>query len=203
MWCVSSLRGQLIERTSDRRKRSSRSTSSIPSSAATALSANGSCAMNVMSNGFARRKTSAPILPIPSEPSVRPSRPTPMCAARFAKPAAASRVRRSFTIILLVSASMNVMTDTATGRRTPSGVMTRAIPALVQASTSTVSYPTPKRATTLSRPLFGTLCGPKRWMSRMSASKPSSCSARSGFSDSRNAISAPGVVRNGVRSKSG
>ena len=52
---------------------------------------------------------------------------------------AASRVRRSFTSSLPVSASISVITETATGRRTPSGVMTSAMPARVQASTSTVS----------------------------------------------------------------
>ena len=62
-----------------------------------------------------------------------------MWSERLAYPAAASRVSRSLTISLPVSASISVRTETATGRRTPSGVMTRAIPALVQASTSTVS----------------------------------------------------------------
>ena len=111
----------------------------MPSSAATFLSAKGSWAMNFMSKGLARRKTSAPMLPMPSEPSVRPTRPTPIWSERLANPAAASRVSRSLTISLPVSASMKVMTETATGRRTPSGVMTRAMPASVQASTSTVS----------------------------------------------------------------
>ena len=40
---------------------------------------------------------------------------------------------------LPVRASIRVMIETATGRRTPSGVMTSAMPASVQASTSTVS----------------------------------------------------------------
>ena len=62
-----------------------------------------------------------------------------MCSPRLAKPAAPSRVSRSFTMSLPVSARMNVMIETATGLRTPSGVMTSAIPACVQASTSTVS----------------------------------------------------------------
>jgi hypothetical protein len=34
---------------------------------------------------------------------------------------------------------MKVSTDTATGRRTPSGVRTSAMPAAVQAATSTLS----------------------------------------------------------------
>ena len=58
---------------------------------------------------------------------------------RLAKPAAASRVSWSLTISLPVSASINVMMETATGRRTPSGVITTAMPASVQAATSTVS----------------------------------------------------------------
>ena len=62
-----------------------------------------------------------------------------MWSERLAKPAAASRVSRSLTISLPVSASMRVMIDTATGRRMPSGVITSAMPARVQASTSTVS----------------------------------------------------------------
>ena len=49
------------------------------------------------------------------------------------------RASLSFTIILPVSASMKVMIETATGRRTPSGVMTRAMSLAVQAGTSTVS----------------------------------------------------------------
>ena len=62
----------------------------------------------------------------------------------YARSAWRSRLRprasaRSLVSSLPVSASMKVMTETATGRRTPSGVMTSAIPAFVQASTSTVS----------------------------------------------------------------
>jgi hypothetical protein len=43
------------------------------------------------------------------------------------------------TKILPLSASMKVMIDTATGRRTPSGVMTAAMPASSQAAMSTLS----------------------------------------------------------------
>ena len=62
-----------------------------------------------------------------------------MCAERSANPSAARRVSRSLTGSLPSSASISVMTDTATGRRTPSGVMTTAIPASVHAATSTAS----------------------------------------------------------------
>ena len=62
-----------------------------------------------------------------------------MYSPRRAKPAAPSRASLSLTMSLPVSARMNAMIETATGLRTPSGVMTSAIPARVQASTSTVS----------------------------------------------------------------
>ena len=62
---------------------------------------------------------------------------------------------------------MNVMIETATGLRTPSGVMTSAMPARVQASTSTVSYPTPKRATTARRPFGWMLSFVKRCARRI------------------------------------
>jgi hypothetical protein len=48
-------------------------------------------------------------------------------------------VIRSFCISFPVSASMKVMIETATGRRTPSGVITSAQSWSVQACTSTVS----------------------------------------------------------------
>ena len=53
----------------------------------------------------------------------------PMCWARRLKPSGPSRVRRSLIVSLPVSASISAMIDTATGRRTPSGVMTSGIPA--------------------------------------------------------------------------
>ena len=62
------------------------------------------------------------------------------CARRvWRSPRRPARVSWSLTISLPVSASIKVMMETATGRRTPSGVMTSAMPAAVQASTSTVS----------------------------------------------------------------
>ena len=84
--------------------------------------------MNFMSKGLAMRKTSAPILPMPSEPRVRPTRPTPMWSIRLDQPSGPWRVSLSLTIILAVSASMKVITETATGRRTPSGVIASAQP---------------------------------------------------------------------------
>ncbi len=95
--------------------------------------------MNFMSKGLAMRNSSAPILPMPSAPSVRPTRPTPICWPRRLKPSGPSRVSWSLISSLPVSASMKAMIETATGRRTPSGVITSAIPASVQAGTSTVS----------------------------------------------------------------
>jgi hypothetical protein len=75
----------------------------------------------------------------PIEPSVRPTRPRPIYSPRLVKPAAPSRVSRSLTMSLPASAKLNVLIETATGLRVPSGAMTSAIPARVQASTSTVS----------------------------------------------------------------
>ena len=95
--------------------------------------------MNCMSNGLDSLNISAPMLPTPSEPSVLPTRPTPMCSPRAAKPGGPERASLSFTISLPVSASMKVMIETATGLRTPSGVITRAMSPAVQAGTSTVS----------------------------------------------------------------
>ena len=95
--------------------------------------------MNFMSNGLARRNASAPMLPMPSEPKVRPTRPTPMYSLRLAQPSGPCRVMRSLANTLPESASMKVMIATATGRRTPSGVITRAQPWSVHACTLTVS----------------------------------------------------------------
>ena len=55
------------------------------------------------------------------------------------KPDGPCRVSLSFTTSLPVSARMKVMIDTATGRRTPSGVVANAMSAAVQVGTSTVS----------------------------------------------------------------
>ena len=139
MWWVSGVSGQFTQRMSERRNSSSSDTSSMPSSAATFLSAKGSCAMNFMSKGLASRNISAPMLPTPSEPSVLPTRPTPMCSPRAAKPGGPERASLSLTISLPVRARMKVMMETATGRRTPSGVIASAMSASVQAATSTVS----------------------------------------------------------------
>jgi hypothetical protein len=48
-------------------------------------------------------------------------------------------VRRSLIMSRPVSASIRAMIETATGRRTPSGVMTSGMPARVRASTATLS----------------------------------------------------------------
>jgi hypothetical protein len=70
-----------------------------------------------LSNGLIIRKSSAPIFPMPFDPSVRPTRPTPMYSPLRANPAAPSRVSRSLTMSLPVSARMSVMIETATGRQ--------------------------------------------------------------------------------------
>src|SRR3569833_1075645 len=202
MCLVASDRGQLIERTSERRNRSSISTSSTPISAISAASANGSWAMSFMSKGLTSRKASAPILPTPREPKVRPTSPTPICAPRCENPTAPARVSFSLSGSFPVSASIRVTIYTAIGRRTDSGVMTRAMPASVQACTSTESYPTQKRAMTPSRPLFGTLPRSKRCARRMRASMVSSCLALSTLSDSRNTVSTRASCISGARSKS-
>jgi hypothetical protein len=86
--------------------------------------------------GFGHAERLRPDIADAIEPSVRPTRPTPIWSERLAKPAADSRANRSLTISLPVRASISVMIDIATGRRTPSGVMTRAMPALVFSSAS-------------------------------------------------------------------
>ena len=62
-----------------------------------------------------------------------------MWSLRLAQPSGPCRVMRSLAISLPDSASMKVMIATATGRRTPSGVITSAQPWSVQAWTLTVS----------------------------------------------------------------
>jgi hypothetical protein len=62
------------------------------------------------------------------------TRPTPMCSPRAAKPGGPCRASLSLIIILPVRARMKVMIETATGRLTPSGVMTSAISFAVQAA---------------------------------------------------------------------
>ena len=116
--------------TSARRKTSSSETSSMPSSPATFASAYGSWAMKRMSNGLRdgtarRRYCRCP----PSRESGRQAR-APCARLCRAKPGGPSRVSASLIISLPVSASMSVMIETATGRRTPSGVITSAMPAL-------------------------------------------------------------------------
>src|SRR5436190_654293 len=54
--------------------------------------------MNFISKGFAMRNISAPILPMPSEPRVRPTRPTPICWPRELKPSGPERVSLSLNI---------------------------------------------------------------------------------------------------------
>ena len=95
--------------------------------------------MNFKSSGLHRRNISAPMLPMPTEPNVRPTRPTPICCVFFANSVGPPRVSWSLVIILPESARMKVRIAAATGRRTPSGVIASAMPATVQASTSTLS----------------------------------------------------------------
>ena len=136
---VCGVNGQLTVRMSACRKTCSSPTNSMPSSAAMLASANGSCAMKRISSGLHTLNISAPILPIPIDPSVLPTRPIPICWPRRLKPSGPSRVNWSLIINLPVNARMRVKIETATGRLTPSGVITSAISAFVQASTSTLS----------------------------------------------------------------
>ena len=85
------------------------------------------------------RKSSAPILPIPIDPSVRPDKAHAHVLAPFGETGRGFARQPVLDHQLAASARMNVMIETATGLRTPSGVMASAIPARVQASTSTVS----------------------------------------------------------------
>ena len=85
------------------------------------------------------RNISAPMLPMPTEPSVLPTRPTPMWAPLRAKPGGPSRVSWCLSRSLQVTARISAMMATATGRRTPLGVMTSAMSLSVQAGTSTLS----------------------------------------------------------------
>jgi len=107
--------------------------------------------------GFGHAERLRPDIAMPIEPSARPRGRTPIWSERLAKPAADSRANRSLTISLPVRASISVMIDIATGRRTPSGVMRERCPRWCRRRTSTCRSPTPKRATTARRPLLGTL----------------------------------------------
>ena len=62
-----------------------------------------------------------------------------MKSTRFAQPGGALPGEPVLDQKFCDSASMKVMTDTATGRRTPSGVMTAAMPCSLQAARSTLS----------------------------------------------------------------
>ena len=136
--------------------------------------------------------------------SVRPTRPTPMWSERLAKPAAASRVSRSLTISLPVSASMK--RDDRDGDR-PAHAVGRDD----QRDARLACRPRHRRCRSRRRSARRRRAGrssarsprAKRWASRISASKSSSCSARIGLADSRNAISTPGAAASGARSKSG
>ena len=79
------------------------------------------------------------MLPMPTEPSVLPTMPTPMYPDLRAKPAGPSMVSWCLIRSLPVTARISAMMATATGRRTPSGVMTRQMSLSVQACTSTLS----------------------------------------------------------------
>ena len=85
------------------------------------------------------RNISAPMLPMPTEPRVLPTRPTPIWPALLAKPGGPSMVSWCLIRSLPVTARISAMMATATGRRTPSGVMTSAMSLSVQAGTSTLS----------------------------------------------------------------
>jgi len=90
------------------------------------------------------------MFPNPMTPSVRPVSPWPLWFNFSAhRPA---RVSRSLTSSLCDRARTNAIAAAATGRRTPFGAIVSSTPAAVQAGTSTLSYPTPNRATTFSRP---------------------------------------------------
>ena len=71
--------------------------------------------MNFMPKGAAMRKTSAPILPMPSWPSVLPISPSPMKSTRFAQPGGPCRVSLSLISSFCESARMKVMTDDGDG----------------------------------------------------------------------------------------
>ena len=62
-----------------------------------------------------------------------------MCPPRLAQPSGPARVSRSLTRRLPESASTKVMIATATGRRTPLGVITSATSLALHARTSTLS----------------------------------------------------------------
>ena len=74
-----------------------------------------------------------------------PHQPDCRCArSSRAHPAGPRRARASLTKSLPDRAKMKVRMDTATGRRTPSGVMTTATSWSLHAARSTLSYPTPE-----------------------------------------------------------
>ena len=131
---VSGVSGQLTDRKSARRNTSSRPTSSMPSSAATALSAIGIVGDELHVEGLRQAEQ----LGADIADAERAERPADQADAHMVGRAWPSRPgprgsSRSLISSLPVSASMKVMIETATGRRTPSGVITSAMPASVQA----------------------------------------------------------------------
>ena len=94
-----------------------------------------------------------------------------------------------------------MITATATGRLTASGVFTTATPLSVQDGTSTESKPTPQRAIRLSLPSAGKLSRLNLADSRMRGSNPSRSSASMKFFLSRKAFSMRGSSVMGLRSE--
>ena len=145
---VSGVLGRWIEIMSARRSSSSRLTSSMPSCAARAGATYGSKAISRTSKAARRCATSWPILPRPTTPTVLPFSSTPVYALRFHCPlrrlaSAAGMCRAVASSRAIACSAAETMFDV--------GALTTITPRAVAAGTSTLSRPTPARATTFSR----------------------------------------------------
>ena len=146
--CVSSVIGVWTVITSDCVSSSSSVTCSAPTRSNTVGAMYGSYATTRIPNAFARVVTRVPMRPSPTTPSVFPFSSTPMNferthSPRFTDACASGMLRQSASSIAIVCSVAEMMF--AVG-----ALMTR-MPRAVQASTSTLSRPTPARPMTRSR----------------------------------------------------
>ncbi len=126
----------------------SRSTMVTLCRAACSVVTKGSQPMTFISRPRARSATAMPILPRPMMPRVRPRSSTPVKELRFHSP---FRSDASAAAVLWARASMSVIVCSAAETVLPVGALTTTMPALVAASRSTLSTPTPARPMTIIR----------------------------------------------------
>src|SRR5580700_5109072 len=144
IFSVAALSAVCSEITSERFSKSSSETSSTSSSRAAAGVTYGSYASTFISSARARRATSDPTRPSPTNPSVFPRNSIP--EEVFSQRPACIEAFDCGTLRASPSSSANVCSATLTAF--PPGVFITSTPRCVAASISTLSTPTPARPTT-------------------------------------------------------